>query len=41
MITFRALPLAVLLSWLVLLGCSDAKIDKMIPGGNIGTGELE
>jgi hypothetical protein len=30
-----------LLTWLALLGCSDAKIDNMIAGGNIGTGELE
>jgi len=37
----RPLPLFFLLTWLAMLGCSDAKIDKMIPGGNIGSGELE
>jgi hypothetical protein len=26
---------------LVALGCADAKIDNMIAGGNIGSGELE
>ena len=37
----RPLPLFFLLTWLAMLGCSDAKIDKMIPGGHITSGELE
>jgi hypothetical protein len=30
-----------LLFWLAILGCGDAKIDKMSSGGNILSGELE
>jgi hypothetical protein len=37
----RPLHLVLLLAWLAMLGCSNAKIDKMIPGGHIGSGELE
>ena len=37
----RSLPLVFVLTWVALLGCSDANIDKMIPGGHITTGELE
>jgi hypothetical protein len=37
----RPLPLVFLLIWLAMLGCADATIDNMIPGGNIGSGELE
>ncbi len=29
------------LFWLVILGCSDAKIDRMSSGGNLLSGELE
>jgi hypothetical protein len=38
---FRPLPLVLLLPWFAMLGCSDAKIDNMIAGGNIGSGALE
>ena len=31
----------VLLLWLTSLGCADAKIDRMVSGGNILSGELE
>ena len=37
----RPLPLFFLLIWIAMLGCADARIDNMIPGGNIGSGELE
>lgn len=37
----RPLPFALLLTWFVMTGCGNAKIDNMIAGGNLGTGELE